>query len=124
MIATLVLYGHCPSKKNLWKRGKGGRTYIDDETQALIDTLTAQAKTQWKHEPVTHPWMSFQFFTQDRRRDRDNLLTTVLDCNVKLHNPAITSEDVERIYEQLIPASGLLWCLEADWRMFKDTAHV
>lgn len=24
--------------------------------------------------------MSIQFFTRDRRRDRDNLLTTVLDC--------------------------------------------
>jgi hypothetical protein len=24
--------------------------------------------------------MSLQFFTRDRRRDRDNLLTTVLDC--------------------------------------------
>jgi len=24
--------------------------------------------------------MSFQFFTRDRRRDWDNLLTTVLDC--------------------------------------------
>jgi Holliday junction resolvase RusA-like endonuclease len=73
----LVLHGHCPSKN---KRGKGGRTYIDDETQALIDTLTTQAKAQWKHEPVTHPSMSIQFFTRDRRRDRDNLLTTVLDC--------------------------------------------
>ena len=60
--------------------GKDGRTYIDDETQALIDTLTTQAKAQWKHEPVTYPSMSIQFFTRDRRRDRDNLLTTVLDC--------------------------------------------
>jgi hypothetical protein len=47
----LVLHGHCPSKN---KRGKGGRTYIDDETQELIDTLTTQPKAQWKHEPVTH----------------------------------------------------------------------
>ena len=80
MTATLVLFVHCPAKKNLWKRGKGGRTYIDDEVQALIDVLTVQAKAQWKHEPVRHPWMSFEFFTRDRRRDRDNLLTTVLDC--------------------------------------------
>jgi hypothetical protein len=23
------------------------------------------------HEPVTHPWMSIQFFTRDRRRDNN-----------------------------------------------------
>jgi Holliday junction resolvase RusA-like endonuclease len=78
--ATLVLKGHCPSKKNLWKRGKGGRTYIDDETAALIDALTAQAQAQWKHEPVTHPNMYVEFHVRDRRRDRDNMLTTILDC--------------------------------------------
>ena len=39
MTATLVLKGHCPSKKNLWKRGRGGRTYIDDETAALTKEL-------------------------------------------------------------------------------------
>ena len=80
MTATLVLHGHCPSKKNLWKRGKGGRTYIDSETKALIDALTAQAQNQWIGEPVTHPDMRVQFFARDRRRDRDNMLTTLLDC--------------------------------------------
>jgi hypothetical protein len=62
MTPTLVLRGHCPSKKNLWKRGKGSRTYIDDETAALIDALTAQAQTQWKHEPVTHPNVYVEFY--------------------------------------------------------------
>jgi Holliday junction resolvase RusA-like endonuclease len=77
---TIVLHGHCPSKKNLWKRGNGGRTYIDSETKALIDSLTIQARAQWKHEPVTHPDMRVQFYARDRRRDRDNMLTTILDC--------------------------------------------
>jgi hypothetical protein len=81
---TLVLHCQCPSKKNLWRRGKGGRTYIDDETKALIDAQTVQAQSRWKHEPVKHPWISFQFFTRDRRRDRDNLLTTVLVACVRL----------------------------------------
>jgi Holliday junction resolvase RusA-like endonuclease len=80
MAETLVLYGHCPSKKNLWKRGRGGRTYIDSDVKALIDALTKQARAQWKHEPVTHPDMRVQFFARDRRRDRDNMLTTILDC--------------------------------------------
>jgi Holliday junction resolvase RusA-like endonuclease len=77
---TLVLQGHCPSKKNLWKRGRGGRTYIDSETQALIDTLTAQAEAQWKHEPVKHPDVRVRFYVATKRQDRDNMLTTILDC--------------------------------------------
>jgi Holliday junction resolvase RusA-like endonuclease len=77
---TIVLHGHCPSKKNLWKRGKGGRTYIDSDVKAVIDALTAQARAQWNHEPVTHPQICVQFFARDRRRDRDNMFTTVLDC--------------------------------------------
>jgi Holliday junction resolvase RusA-like endonuclease len=81
--ATLVLKGHCPSKKNLWKRGKGGRTYIDHETAAIIAVLTAQAKAQWKREPVTHPNILVQFYVRDKRRDRDNMLTTLLDCLCK-----------------------------------------
>jgi Holliday junction resolvase RusA-like endonuclease len=42
--------------------------------------LTVQARAQWKHELVTHPDVRVQFFAQDRRRDRDNMLTTILDC--------------------------------------------
>ena len=77
---TLVLRGHCPSKKNLWRRGRGGHTYIDSETQTLIDALTIQAEEQWKREPVKHPGMRVQFFVASRRQDRDNMLTTILDC--------------------------------------------
>ena len=80
MTATLVLHGFVPCKKNLWKRGKGGRTYIDSETKALIDALTLQAQNQWIGGPVTHSDMRVRFYTRDRRRDRDNMLTTILDC--------------------------------------------
>ena len=69
-----------PGKKNLWKRGKGGRTYIDSETAALIEALTTQARAQWKHEPVTHPNVMVCFHVASRRQDRDNMLTTILDC--------------------------------------------
>ena len=112
---TLVLRGHCPSKKNLWRRGRGGRTYIDDKTADLIDALTVQARAQWKHEPVTHPDVRVQFFARDRRRDRDNLLTTVLDClreagvivndNIKSFNgavillPAVVDKDERVVIE-------------------------
>jgi Holliday junction resolvase RusA-like endonuclease len=79
-MATLILHGHLPSKKNLWKRGRGGRTYIDSDVKALIDALTAQAQHQWKDEPVEHPELIVEFYMRDKRRDRDNMLTTVLDC--------------------------------------------
>ena len=81
MTATLVLKGHCPSKKNLWKRGRGGRTYIDDETAALIDALTYQAEAQWCWRgAVKHPDMRVRFYVATKRQDRDNMLTTILDC--------------------------------------------
>jgi hypothetical protein len=35
--ATLVLHGHCPSKKNLWKAARGGRTY--DHPVYLAETF-------------------------------------------------------------------------------------
>lgn len=79
-VRRLLLTGHCPSKKNLWKRGKGGRTYIDREVQSVIDSLTIQARAQWSGPPVTHPDMSIRFYVRDQRGDRDNKLTTVLDC--------------------------------------------
>ena len=84
MTSTIVLHGHCPSKKNLWKRGRGGRTYIDSETKALIDVLTLQAQNQWIGEPLTQPDMRVQFFARDRRRDRDNMLTTSWIACVRL----------------------------------------
>jgi Holliday junction resolvase RusA-like endonuclease len=49
---------------------------------------------------VEHPELSVQFFTRDRRQDKDNLLTTVLDClrdagvifndNIKSFNGTLT----------------------------------
>lgn len=47
---------------------------------ALIDALTAQAEAQWKHEPVIHPNVMVCFNVSSRRQDRDNMLTTILDC--------------------------------------------
>lgn len=76
-----MLKGHCPSNKNLWKRGKGGRTYIESETQALIDTLTEQAKIAWiGREQIVQPNVMVCFHVSSRCQDRDNMLTTILDC--------------------------------------------
>src|SRR5215831_19496099 len=55
-------------------------TTFEGGTKRSGRTLTAQARNQWIGEPVTHPDVCVQFFARDRRRDRDNMLTTVLDC--------------------------------------------
>jgi Holliday junction resolvase RusA-like endonuclease len=77
---TLVLTGHVPSKKNLWQRGKNGRMFLDAAVKAQIDALTRQASAQWPDPPIKHPDIDIQFYTRDARPDRDNKLTTILDC--------------------------------------------
>ena len=77
---TITLHGHCPSKKNLWKRGKNNRTYIDAAVKSQIDSLTLQASAQWPDPPVKHPEIDVTFYVRDARPDRDNKLTTLFDC--------------------------------------------
>ena len=79
-MTVLTLEGHCPSKKNLWRRGKAGRMFIDEETKAQIERLTYQANEQWIGKPTVHADVTVRFFVAHRRSDRDNMLTTVLDC--------------------------------------------
>lgn len=76
----LVLKGHVPAKKNLWKRGRGGRVYLNREAQDQIDYLTLQAQQKWSgKQPLTHPNFTVQFYARDQRGDRDNKFSTVLD---------------------------------------------
>lgn len=77
---TIIMRGTCPAKKNLWKRGKSGRMYLNDDVRAQIDTLTVQAESQWGREPLEHPDMEVRFYVATKRRDRDGMFTTVLDC--------------------------------------------
>ncbi len=77
---TITLLGHCPSKKNLWQMGKSGRMFIKKNVKDAIDALTRQAASQWPDRPVKHPDVEVTFYVRDARPDRDNKLTTVLDC--------------------------------------------
>ena len=78
---SLVLWGKCPAKKNLWSRGKGGHTFLNAEVKAQIDALTHQARLQWGvRGPVEHPELTLTFYVHHARRDRDGMFTTVLDC--------------------------------------------
>lgn len=76
----LVLKGHVPAKKNLWKRGRGGRVYLNREAQDQIDYLTLQAQQKWSgKQPLIHPDFSIQFYVRDQRGDRDNKQSTLMD---------------------------------------------
>jgi Holliday junction resolvase RusA-like endonuclease len=79
--ATLILRGPCPSKKNLYRRSRDGRLFLNTEVKTRLDSLTIQARSQWNgHEPVKHPEMSVTFYFSSGRPDRDNRLSAILDC--------------------------------------------
>ena len=78
---TITLWGHCPSKKNLWQRGTAGKMFLATEVKDQIDVLTTQAVFAWKHgSHVEHPELTVKFFVTAQRQDQDGMYTTVLDC--------------------------------------------
>lgn len=77
----LCLRGPCPSKKNLYRRSKDGRMFLNTDVKMRLDSLTVQARSQWGSQaPVKHPEMRFTFYFSSGRPDRDNRLSAVLDC--------------------------------------------
>ncbi len=109
MKATLTLYGHCPSKKNLWERGTSGKMFLNSETKKQIDTLTTQALFQWKlHGPVEHPEITSTFFVCAQRQDEDGMYTTILDCLQAagvLLNDNIAHNNGRKIHEPCVMVS-------------------
>lgn len=76
----LVLRGHVPSKKNLL-RVANGHGYRDTKVVAEIEALRTYARIAWGlRRPLEHPKIEVRFFVKERRGDRDNMLTTILDC--------------------------------------------
>ena len=81
---VLTLLGHVPAKKNEWKRaGRGGIYFDRDATKPEIDSLTLQARKQWRRDPAHEPSIMATFYVRDGRGDLDNKYTTVQDCLVK-----------------------------------------
>lgn len=81
VVATLILYGHCPSKKNMWERRQAGRMVLPKEVKEQIAAITTQAMFQWKYPgPVEHPEIAMTFFVSAKRQDQDGMYTTILDC--------------------------------------------
>jgi hypothetical protein len=89
----IVLYGDLPAKKNRIKavRGRGG--HYDKETAATIENLILQARAAWgSHAPVRDPALRIKMWIANNRKDRDGILTTLLDVLVQarvLHDDAV-----------------------------------
>lgn len=99
---TMVLHGHCPSKKNGW-RIAGGKMIIPTEMKAQIEVLTQQAMFAWRYpSPVEHPDVTVRFFVSAAREDEDGMWTTVLDCLQKagvLMNDNIAHFNGRKVHE-------------------------
>jgi Holliday junction resolvase RusA-like endonuclease len=91
-IYEIVIGGHISSKKNeLRFNGHTGRPYYPPETRANMDEINEQVIRQWTdfrangdfaRQPLTHPALGFTFYVQTTRSDRDNKLSTLMDCLV------------------------------------------
>ena len=76
----IQLEGRIPSKKNLLRRGRGGRMFTDTAARTAINSLTIQAVAQWVGlPPVDHPELTFALMVIDKRSDRDNMVQTLMD---------------------------------------------
>lgn len=87
-MTELFITGPICSKKNLLKPrkrpGKDGKAfYYDREIKAQLEGIEHELEMQWKGKPLVHPAIVFIWYTQTGRSDRDNKVTTVLDCMVK-----------------------------------------
>ena len=82
----LVITGPFPSKKNqlMPRRGRGRGLMYDPKVKTAIERMELEVRAQWgSRDPVRNPAMFFQFFVASVLKDRDGLLTTVLDVLVK-----------------------------------------
>lgn len=102
---VLLVKGEVPSKKNLYRAGRG-RLYIPTEVKAVLNSIELQLRSQWKNrKKLDHPNLLWRFKTHSDRQDRDNMKTTLLDCmqragvitndNIKHHNGWSTEAPAE-----------------------------
>lgn len=96
----LILSGHVPSKKNLYRRSKDGRLFLDTKVADQIKVLTKQAKSQWTETALEHPNVWATFFVRDARGDRDNKWATVSD--VLQDAGVIRNDNVARFNGRLV----------------------
>ena len=109
---TLVLWGHCPSKKSNYRVGGSGKLISDEATKSQIGILTTQALFQWKcRPPVEHPEVTTTFYIRSGRSDEDGKYVTLMDVlqhagiivndnakhfnGRKIHEPCVFVEESE-----------------------------
>ena len=80
-----------------WRRQRQLRASAADARTRDMQTCFGFDLESLLEHARTHEW------TPEERRAQ---VISFAYGNVKLHNPAITREDVERIYEQLIPVTA------------------
>lgn len=95
---TLVLHGHCPSKKSDYRTTETGRLILTPETKAEIQALTFQAMYQWgapgvgARAPVDHPEVTTTFYVRSGRSDEDGKYLTLMD--VLQHAGVIVNDNI------------------------------
>ena len=77
----LTLYGITKSKKNSYSPRKGGM-YRGTDLKAELDELEKQVPGELRDLNLEHPDMFFKFKSRSAKRDRDGLLSTILDVLV------------------------------------------
>ena len=75
----LLLRGPVPSKKNNLRRGEHGNMFTRGDSTQTIGALIAQARSQYRDEPIARAAVHCTFYVPTGRADGDNKLTTILD---------------------------------------------
>jgi hypothetical protein len=77
---TLRLIGDLPCKKNRIHAARGQRGHYPKDTKRTLDNLLLQARSQWgTREPWLHPDLEIRMYVYNTHKDRDGIVTTILD---------------------------------------------
>jgi Holliday junction resolvase RusA-like endonuclease len=79
---VLRLHGHCPTKKNNYRRSKHGGMYKPKEINALLGPLQLQIQAAWKLPPLNTAKLDMTFYVRDGRSDLDGKQTSIIDLLV------------------------------------------
>ena len=81
MVYTLTFPGHCPAKKSLYRRKKGGGLFLNSEVRQKIDRLEWLAREQWAPRPPLKFCEDIKgyFFVLHFKGDMDGKWATILD---------------------------------------------
>ncbi len=82
---TILLRGDLPAKKNRIKAVRGRVGHYDSKTAATIQNLILQARTQWgaRESVPQRTDLKIILWLANWRKDRDGIITTLLDVLVQ-----------------------------------------